>query len=269
MDQPGQTAPDPRAAPQPPGKRFLLEVAVASVEDAKAAESGGADRLELNAALSLGGLTPSLGTLAEVRRETKLPLFVMLRPRPGAFCYSAAEFRVLLRDLDIALGHGADGIVFGILNEDATIDRVRCREVVRHAGGRPVVYHRALDLTPDLAQALEALIDLGAARVMTSGQNPTAFAGASCIAALVKRAAGRIEILPAGGITGGNAAELLRLTCCDQVHAGLRGTGRDLSAGAHPELTFSSPPPRPDCYELTDVALVRRLRGALDALGNG
>ena len=150
MDQPEQPAgPFPPVAPQPPRKRFLLEVAVASVADVRAAESGGADRLELNAALSLGGLTPSLGTLIEVRQATRLPLFVMLRPRPGAFCYSATEFPVLLRDLDLVLSHGADGIVFGILNDDATIDRVRCREVVRQAGSKPVVFHRAFDLTPE------------------------------------------------------------------------------------------------------------------------
>ncbi len=90
-------------APQPARKRFLLEVAVASVEDAQAAEAGGADRLELNAALSLGGLTPSLGAFLEVRQATRLPLFVMLRPRPGAFCYRPAEYRVLRRDLDLLL----------------------------------------------------------------------------------------------------------------------------------------------------------------------
>jgi copper homeostasis protein len=266
MDQPPN--PFSRVSPQLPRKRFLLEVAVASVDDAKAAESGGADRLELNAALSLGGLTPSLGTLIEVRQVTRLPLFVMLRPRPGAFCYNATEFRVLLRDLDLVLSHGADGIVFGILNEDATVDRVRCREVVRQAGNKPVVFHRAFDLTPEPTEALEVLIDLGVCRVMTSGQKPTAFAGASCIAALVRLAAGRIEVLPAGGITSGNAVELLRQTSCDQVHGGLRGMGRDLSARDHPEVTFSAPPPPPDLYELTDIALVRRLREALDTLGN-
>src|SRR5262249_13910287 len=114
------TEPLPRTTPHPPRKRFFLEVAVASVADVQAAQAGGADRLELNAALSLGGLTPSLGMLLEVRQATRLPLFVMLRPRPGAFCYSSAEFRVLLRDLDLFLSRGADGIAFGILNQDAT-----------------------------------------------------------------------------------------------------------------------------------------------------
>ncbi len=246
-----------------------MEVAVASVDDALAAESGGADRLELNAALSLGGLTPSLGTLIEVRQATKLPLFVMLRPRPAAFCYNAAEFRVLLRDLELFLSHGADGIVFGILHEDATVDHGRCRDVVRHAGSYPVVFHRALDLTPEPARALEVLIDLGVRRAMTSGQKPTALAGAGCIGALVRQAAGRIEILPAGGITSANVVELLQQTSSDQVHGSLRGMGRDPSGLGRPESTFSRPPSPPDEYELTDGALVKSLREALDILRNG
>jgi copper homeostasis protein len=269
-EQPGQDVEtSSRVAPVLPGKRFLLEVAVASVEDVQAAESGGADRLELNAALSLGGLTPSLGTLLEVRQATRLPLFVMVRPRPGAFCYDASEFRVLLRDLDLLLSHGADGIVFGILEPDATVDRVRCREVVRQAGGHPVVFHRAFDLTPQPTEALDELIALGVRRVMTSGQQRTALAGAPCIAAMVRQAAGRIEVLPAGGITSGNVLALLRQTSCDQVHGGLRGVQRDPSALARPELSFSAPPPPPDFYEVTDAALVRSLRETLDTFGNG
>ncbi len=87
----------------PSRKRVLLEVPVASAEDALAAQAGGADRLELNAALALGGLTPSLGTLIEVRAAVRLPLLVMVRPRSGGFAYSAADFRVMQRDADLAL----------------------------------------------------------------------------------------------------------------------------------------------------------------------
>jgi copper homeostasis protein len=101
-----------------PGRRVLLEVAAASVEDALAAQEGGADRLELNAALALGGLTPSLGTLIEVKSAVSLPVLVMVRPRPGGFAYSEADLQVMRRDVDLALEHGADGIVFGVLTAD-------------------------------------------------------------------------------------------------------------------------------------------------------
>jgi copper homeostasis protein len=252
--------------PKPVEKRFILEVAVASVEDAQAAEAGGADRLELNAALSLGGLTPSLGTLIEIRQSTKLPLFVMLRPRPGAFCYRQAEFRLLLRDLDLVLSHSADGIVFGVLNEDATIDRRRCRDVLRQAGPHPVVFHRAFDLTPQPTQALEELIDFGVCRVMTSGQKRTALAGAAQIASLLRQAAGRIEVLPAGGIRSDHIVELIRQTGCAQAHAGLRGQGRDPSALGRLEIDFTSKMLGPHLYELVDGTLVREMRKIIDGL---
>ena len=141
-----------------------LEIAAASVEDALAAQSGGAERLELNAALSLGGLTPSLGLLREVRASVSLPVIAMVRPRPGGFAYSAAEFRVVLRDLDLMLQNNANGVAIGFLTESGEIDLARTREAVRAAGGIPVVVHRAFDLVPDPFAALEQLIDLGVTR---------------------------------------------------------------------------------------------------------
>src|SRR5215469_2089820 len=102
----------------PPSRHVLLEVPVASVEDALAAQEGGADRLELNAALAVGGLTPSLGTLIEVKAAVALPVLVMIRPRPGGFCYADADFKVMQRDVDLALQNRADGIVLGILTAD-------------------------------------------------------------------------------------------------------------------------------------------------------
>src|SRR5881394_1629614 len=99
-----------------PSMPVLVELCIASVEDALAAAAGGADRMELNSALPLGGLTPSAGLLAEVRRA-------------GGFCYTAAEFAVLRRDADFALDHGADGVAFGVLRDDGRVDVERCREV--------------------------------------------------------------------------------------------------------------------------------------------
>src|SRR4051812_9131589 len=111
-------------------RRILLEVCVASAEDAAAASGAGADRLELNAALALGGLTPSLGGIVETRQATALPLIIMARPRSGGFCYSASEYRVLRRDVDAALSNGADGVAFGVLTEAGEIDVERVRDVV-------------------------------------------------------------------------------------------------------------------------------------------
>ena len=206
------------------GKHALLELCVASVEDAAEAEAGGADRLELNSALALDGLTPSLGTFLEVKRAVRLPLLVMVRPRPGDFVYSEADFRVMRRDLDLLLAHGADGVVFGVLRPDGTVDAERCRQLARQAEGRPAVFHRAFDATPDPFAALECLIDLGFRRVLTSGRGETALDGATLLRELIVTAAGRIEVLPGGGITPLTVADVVTRSGCDQVHASLRET---------------------------------------------
>ncbi len=227
----------------------MVEVCVASVEDAVTSAAVGADRVELNAALEVGGLTPSLGTLLEVRSAVSLSVVVMARPRPGGFCYSDAEFRTLRRDADIALDHGADGVAFGVLTPDGRVDVPRCRRVVEHVGSRPggsfqgAVFHRAFDFTPEPLEALETLIDLGIRRVMTSGRQGTALEGADLIAELMRRAAGRIEVLPAGGIQAGNVAELLARTGCDQVHASLRERRPDESLRANPRVFLTAAPP--------------------------
>jgi copper homeostasis protein len=247
-----------------PARRILLEVAVTSPDDAKAAHAGGADRLELCCALELGGLTPSPGTLLEVKRATPLPVLALLRPRPGGFAYSSSEFRVLQRDFDLALANGADGIVLGVLADDGSVDRPRCAALVRQAAGRPVVFHRAFDVTPEPLAALEALIDLGVRRVLTSGQAPSAPSGASLIAELVRRSAGRIEVLPGGGVNADSAPGLISRAGCEQVHASCRGRRRDASTAARPAVSFGSPARPEGHFNVTDADAVRRLRGVLD-----
>ena len=250
-------------------KRLLLEVCIASVDDALAAKAGGADRLELNAALPLGGLTPSLGMLIEVVQAVPLPVIAMARPRPGGFCYSEADYRTLRRDVDLLLSHGAAGVAFGILHEDGRIDAERCREVVRQVGPREAVFHRAFDVTPDPFAALELLIDLGVRRVLTSGQEESAYNGSALIAALVRRAAGRIEVLPAGGINRFTVADVAARTGCDQVHASLRHAVSDRSTAARPRVSFgaASRPPE-DRYVATDPAAVAELSDLLRRLAD-
>jgi copper homeostasis protein len=218
--------------PHAPRRRVLIEVCVESVEDAARAEAAGADRIELNSALPLDGLTPTPGLLIEVRRAVRVPLIAMARPRAGDFCYSAVDFSVLRRDIDYLLEHGADGVAFGILDADGRIDTRRCRTVVRQvvSGNRQAVFHRAIDRVKDLSEALERLIDLGVRRVMTSGGRRTAEAGAAVIRRLLEQSAGRIEILPAGGIRPDNLGRLVARTGCDQVHSSLRDRAARMSA---------------------------------------
>src|SRR3954470_22762289 len=168
--------------------RVLLEVCVGSVDDALTGVAGGADRLELNSALTLGGLTPSAGLFAEVRRRVSVPIIAMVRPRAGGFAYSDADFDVMLRDAEGLLAAGADGLAFGVLTANGELDRLRCRRLRGACGDRPAVFHRAFDVMPDPFTSLELLIDLGFTRVMTSGQKETAVQGAVLIAELIGRA---------------------------------------------------------------------------------
>lgn len=244
--------------------RILLEIAIASVEDAATAASGNADRVELNAALALGGLTPSLGTLIEVKEAVSLPVMVMVRPRPSGFCYSAADFRVMQRDIDLMLAHGADGIVLGVLREDGQADVARCQQLIRQIGGRPVIFHRAFDVTPDPFVELEQLIDLGVRRVMTSGQESSALQGAATIAELIRRAAGRIEILPAAGINRSTVKEVVARTGCDQIHASLRGRRGDHSTVSRPQISFGNAGSGDEeHFDITDPAAVAEMRALL------
>ncbi|MDB5319554.1 MAG: hypothetical protein JWN40_1185 [Phycisphaerales bacterium] len=232
---------------------ILIEVAISTLADAQAAHAGGADRLELSSALELGGLTPSLGTLDLIKEAVALPVVAMLRPRPGGFVYSAAEFLTMQRDADFLLAHGASGLAFGFLNGDRSIDLPRTSELLRQIGSScQVVFHRAFDLTPDPLAALNSLIDCGVTRILTSGQQPTAPTGADLIRRLIQHAAGRIEILPAAGITPANAAALIAQTAATQLHGSFSETLHGL---AHPVCNAD--------YRFTSVRLVAATRAAL------
>lgn len=218
-----------------------IEVCVDSVESALAADAGGADRLELNAGLELGGLTPSLGLVAEVLAATPLPVIAMVRPRAGDFVYSPAERRILLRDAEALLAAGVAGLAFGILTPTGHIDRDSCLAITDLIGSREAVFHRAFDVTPNLEQALEHLVELGICRVLTSGGAETAPQGAARLAGLVRQSAGRIEILPGGGIRASNARPLLDATGCRQIHGTFRppGAGGTTASGLD---AFRMPP---------------------------
>jgi len=234
---------------------MLLEVCAGSIHDCIAAVDGGADRLELNAALSTSGLTPSIGTIQEVTSSTDVPVIVMIRPREGNFQYSRQEISVMEHDIHAVLDAGADGVAFGVLSDDGSIDTAVCRRLIAAAQGREAVFHRAFDCTPDPLQALETCIDLGFTRVLTSGQEPCAVDGAPLIRHLVKRAGRKIEVLPGGCITADSVKELVRDTGCSQVH----GTfSAHVSANTSSVLDFS--------YKAVDVEKVRAVRNRLDEL---
>jgi copper homeostasis protein len=241
----------------------LVEICCGSAEDAVAAQEGGADRVELCAALCVFGLTPSAGAILEARARLRIPIVVMVRPRAAGFRYRDHEVAVMERDVRAAVNAGAGGVVFGALDEGGGVDEATCRRLRDAVEDREAVFHRAFDVTPDPFRALEQLIDLGFARVLTSGQGTSALAGATTLKRLVDQARGRIEILPGGGIRPHNVRKLVAETGCRQVHLSAFCTEADPSTRRHPELTFLADHPPADEYARTDVHKVREVVQAL------
>jgi copper homeostasis protein len=196
----------------------LLEICAANLNSALIAEAAGADRIELCAALPLGGLTPSAGMILEVVRQFSIPVLPLIRPREGHFFYSKSEVAAMLLDIDFCKKKGCAGVVVGALTEYNQLNINVLREMVAVADGMDVVCHRAFDFTENPAESLEILIELGFTRVLTSGQKSSAFLGRNLIADLIKQAAGRIEIMPGSGVNPENVRQILIETGAKSVH---------------------------------------------------
>lgn len=198
-----------------------LEVCVDSIDSAQAAERGGAHRIELCSDLAEGGVTPSAGLISHIRSRVSLPIFLMIRPRPGDFCYSADEFEIMQEDVGRAKSMGVDGIVLGILTNDGDVDIPRTRQLVEICHPLNVTFHRAFDMTRDLSAALDEVIETGAHRLLTSGGKATAEDGVSRIALLRQRARGRITLVAAGGIRQANVRRILSQGGVTEIHANI------------------------------------------------
>ncbi|MDG3442222.1 copper homeostasis protein CutC [Nitrospirillum amazonense] len=198
--------------------RVRLEVCVDSPAGVAAAIKGGANRLELCAALVVGGLTPSRGLMALAAASGR-PAYAMIRPRPGDFVYGPADLDVMGDDIDTVRALGLPGVVLGASLPSGELDAAALSILVDRAGGLGMTLHRAIDLTPDPIEALDIAIELGFERVLTSGGARTAVEGAETIAELVDHAQGRISIMAGSGVTPDNAVDLIRQTGVAEVHA--------------------------------------------------
>ena len=238
-----------------------IEVCCGGYYDALQAYKGGAKRIELNSALHLGGLTPTIGSLILTKQNTDLKVICMDRPRSAGFHYDEIDFETMKADAHALMRNGADGIAFGCLDAEGNIDVEQTRqiiEIIRNYHGE-VVFHRAFDCVADPYQSIEILIDLGVDRILTSGLKAKAMQGKDLIRDLQKKYGDRIELLAGSGMNASNAKEMMDDTGIFQVHSSCKNwkydpttTGQEVSYG------FAASPHDND-YDVVDETLVRQL----------
>ncbi|MDO4594754.1 MAG: copper homeostasis protein CutC [Tissierellia bacterium] len=241
-----------------------VEICCGSLEDAMIAYNAGIKRIELNSALFLGGLSPSFSAIKILKEKTDLEIIAMARIRGGGFFYNDIEYEQLKKEIEDMLKLGVDGICCGILTEDKNIDTKRISELVRivHEYKKTFVFHRAIDLTDDIFESTEILIDLGVDRILTSGGKKTAILGKGNIKELVKRYSKDIEILAGSGINYENATDFIDYTKVDQIHSSCSTMAYD-ETSSNEFLSFDYD--RKNQFEITSAQSVEKLLKVADS----
>jgi copper homeostasis protein len=245
---------------------MVLEICASNYQSAINAQTAGAHRIELCTELAVGGLTPSYGLLLQVLKKLTIPVFILIRPRSGNFTYSEAEFEIMKHDIQLCKDLGcsvpiAIGIVSGVLNGDNTIDIERTKQLIELSRPLPFTFHRAFDWTPEPFGALEQLIDLGAERVLTSGQETSAEKGIELLKQLKDKAKNRITILPGGGINPQNA-KVFRDFGFSELHASATSLN---PVNEPPTLSMNSPQFFDETIEV--VSDIDKIKGILSSFG--
>ena len=239
----------------------MIEVCCGSYDDALASERGGASRIELNSALYLGGLTPSLASLILTKKNTNLKVITMVRPRGAGFCYTDEEFETMLCDTRLMMENGADGIAFGCLTKDGEIDVEQTKQIIdiiQEYNGE-VVFHRAFDCVKNADEAMEILISLHVDRVLTSGLKAKAIDALELLEKLQQRYGQDIEILVGSGVNASNVLEILQKTKVQQVHSSCKDWVEDASTIAKDVSFAYAPAPHEKDYEIVSQKLVENI----------
>ncbi len=238
----------------------IVEICCGSYEDAYQAWLGGAKRIELNQALFLGGLTPSLSSLILTKQHTDLNVVSMVRPRGAGFCYTPTEYESMRLDCKLLLDHGTDGIAFGFLLPDCSIDVERTKAFVDliHSYGKEAVFHRAFDCVKDPFAAIETLISIGVDRLLTSGLEAKAMDALPLLKKLSDCYGEDIQLLAGSGVNADNSVALMEATGICQIHSSCKDWNHDpTTCGPHVSYAYC---PSDDCaYEIVSKDLVERL----------
>ena len=237
---------------------ILLEVCVDNPQGLAAAIQGGASRIELCSALQLGGLTPTAG-LMKAAAAAPIPVYAMIRPHAGPFIFDAADEEAMMSDIDAVRAAGLAGVVIGANLPDGRLDMPLIRRLKAHSAGLGSTLHRGFDLVPDADIALEQAVELGCERILTSGCAVNAMDGLDALKRISMKAAGRISIMPGGGIRPANIGEILRATGAREVHGSCSSPTGSLDPRA---VAFGFEAP---VSNKTDAAVVRQMRQAIDA----
>lgn len=199
-------------------EKYILECCVDSVESAINAANGGASRLELCSNLIIGGTTPDVALVKEIRKYTDIRMHALIRPRFGDFCYTAHEMEIMKTQIRALKEAGVEGIVIGVLDENGNLDIPKMQELLQEAKGLSVTLHRAFDMCRDPFQALDEAIQLGINTILTSGQKSSAWEGRELLAELIKRADGRIDIMAGAGVGASVIETLISVTGGTSYH---------------------------------------------------
>ena len=213
-----------------------LEIVATSLQSAINAEKAGADRIELCSELGVGGITPSYGLIKSVLENCSISVFVLIRPRSGNFVYSDEEFEIIKKDIQLCKDLGCAGIVSGVLNADNSIDLNRTQELIELSKPLEFTFHRAFDLTENPIRSLEELMDLGADRVLSSGQKNSAELGLDLLIQLKNVAQNKIGVLPGGGINPANV-HLFTENGFSEIHASASSVYQE---NDQPKISFVS-----------------------------
>ncbi|MEM1322883.1 MAG: copper homeostasis protein CutC [Bacteroidota bacterium] len=245
---------------------MVLEICANSYSSALRAQQAGAHRIELCSNLPVGGTTPSAATIRLCRRQLQIPIHVLIRPRPGDFCYDAEDVELIGEDILFCKSEGLDGVVIGGLQPDGQIDLQATRRWIDLARPLSVTFHRAFDKTPDPLRALDQLIELGVDRLLSSGQRPTAYEGRQLLGKMVERAAGRLEILAGAGLNANNVAALVQASGVREVHLSARSRCVSRMQYRGNKVRFGGGAVPEEDYYRTDPEVVRQVLAVLETL---
>jgi copper homeostasis protein len=240
---------------------MTIEICANSLASAMNAQKAGANRIELCAELSLGGVTPSPGTIQLARKHLAIDVFVLIRPRAGDFCYDQVEFEIIKADIEFCKSVGCDGVVIGVLNPDGSVDIERMKELIDLARPMEVTFQRSFDVCKNPLVALEQLIELGADRILTSGQKDKAIEGIDLLEQLVKQANGRIKIMPGSGVNIDNALAFQGIGA-EELHFSASSLVDSLLEFHHPDVRLENAPYQITVSDLDKIEkVIQKLNG--------